>query len=270
MNDPDHTQISEPVLSILLPVRDETINLKVMLKLLAAGLEVSHELLVIYDDPDDESVPVVQQMQPKYETLQLIYNSSGRGVRNAITAGVNAARGNYVVIICADDVGPVLALEDMLDLMDQGCEFVSGTRYRLGGRRFGGSAIGAFLSRLANSLMWKISGLALSDGTTGLKMFRRPLFEKFKLASEPVGWVVTFEMAIKAQLLGLKLGEVPIVAIDRLYGGKSTFQLRSWFVEYFKWFVWGSIKLHKYNQEYGKPLVFQPVKSVNSAPESKN
>jgi hypothetical protein len=46
-------------------------------------------------------------------------------------------------------------------------------------------------------------------------------------------------MAIKAQLAGLQLGEVPIVSIDRLYGGKSTFRVGPWTLEYFRWFVWG-------------------------------
>ncbi|KPK77672.1 MAG: hypothetical protein AMJ79_02380 [Phycisphaerae bacterium SM23_30] len=37
----------------------------------------------------------------------------------------------------------------------------------------------------------------------------------------------------------LKLGEVPIISIDRLYGGKSTFRLGPWFLEYLRWFLWG-------------------------------
>ena len=59
------------------------------------------------------------------------------------------------------------------------------------------------------------------------------------LKARPVGWAVAFEMGIKAQLAGLKLGEVPIVSIDRLYGGKSTFKLGPWTAEYLRWFLWG-------------------------------
>ncbi len=216
-----------------------------MLKLLTAGVEVSHELLVVYDDPKDSSVPIVQQLQPKLENVKLVYNNYGRGVHNAFRAGIEAARGQYILIACADDVGPILVIDDMLDLMARGCSFVSGTRYRFGGRRLGGSAIGGFLSRTANYLMWKISGSAFSDATTGLKMFPRDVFSRLQLTSRPVGWVVTFEMAIKAQLLGLQLGEVPIISVDRLFGGKSTFQLGPWFVEYLKWFLWGTVQLHK-------------------------
>jgi hypothetical protein len=39
--------------------------------------------------------------------------------------------------------------------------------------------------------------------------------------------------------MGLRLGEVPLVSIDRLFGGKSSFRLGPWLVEYLRWFVWG-------------------------------
>jgi hypothetical protein len=70
-------------------------------------------------------------------------------------------------------------------------------------------------------------------------MFRPELFDRMQLQARPIGWAVAFEMGIKVQLAGLKLGEVPIVSIDRLYGGKSTFVLGPWVAEYLRWFVWG-------------------------------
>jgi hypothetical protein len=53
-------------------------------------------------------------------------------------------------------------------------------------------------------------------------------------------------MSIKAQLAGLRLGEVPIVSIDRLYGGTSTFRVGPWTAEYFRWFRWGVRELRKH------------------------
>jgi hypothetical protein len=70
-------------------------------------------------------------------------------------------------------------------------------------------------------------------------MFRRELFGRFDLTDQGRGWSFAFEMAIKAQLLGLSLGEVPIVSIDRLFGGRSTFKPAPWIVAYLRWFIWG-------------------------------
>lgn len=232
-------------LSILIPVRNEGLNLKIMLKILRGIMEVPHEVLVVYDRSDDDSVPVVTALQAEYPNLRGVHNTRGRGVVNAIKAGVNVAAGQYVLIFAADEVGPVLAIEDMLVLMDQGCEFVSCTRYAHGGRRLGGSLVGGALSRLANRLFCLLAGCVFTDSTTGIKMFRRAVFDELHLEAPPVGWAVTFEMAMKAQLAGLRLGEVPIISIDRLYGGASTFRLGPWVIAYLKWFVWGAIQLRR-------------------------
>ena len=232
-------------LSILLPVRNEGINLRIMVKLLKAMVEVSHELLIVYDTPDDDSIAVIRNMQKQWANLRLVHNERGRGVINAIRAGVDAAVGDYVLLFAADEVGPLLAVEDMLELMNEGCDLVSCSRYAHGGRRLGGSVIGGVLSRFANRLFHRLAGCVLSDATTGIKLFRRSLFSTLNLEARPVGWAVTFEMAMKAQFAGWKLGEVPIISIDRLYGGKSTFRLGPWTAEYLRWFVWGWRHLHR-------------------------
>lgn len=233
------TSPDSPILSIVMPVRNEGINLKIMLKILRAVVDATHEVIVVYDSEGDDSVPVVESMMPGYPELRLILNTRGRGVLNALSAGIANARGKYVLIFAADEVGPVLAIDDMMALLDEGCDFVSCTRYAHGGRRLGGSWIGGKLSRAANRWFCRLSGLGLTDATTGIKMFRREVFAMLDLQARPIGWAVTFEMAIKAQLAGLALGEVPIVSIDRLYGGKSTFVLGPWFAEYLRWFLWG-------------------------------
>jgi dolichol-phosphate mannosyltransferase len=232
-------------LTILMPVRNEGSNLRVTLKVLTALVDVPHEVLVVYDSPEDDSVPVVKGLQKAYPQFRLIHNNLGNGVKNAICAGVTAARAEIVVIMLADDIGPMTGIIDMLALMDDGCEFVSCTRYAHGGGRLGGSRIGFVLSRSANWLFHHLAGCVLSDATTGIKMFRRSAFADYSLESRPVGWAVVFEMAIKAQDMGLRLGEVPIVSIDRLFGGKSTFRVLPWIKEYMRWFLWGMMHLHR-------------------------
>ena len=228
-----------PVLTILMPVKNDGLNLTIMLKILKAVVDVPHEVLVVVDRADDDSLTVVDTMSPEYPTIRAVHNTLGAGIVNALRVGVSQARGTYVLIFAADEVGPVLAIDDMIALMEQGCDFVSCTRYAYGGRRLGGSWIGGMLSRLANWLFCRLSGCRLTDATTGIKMFRPELFEQLHLEARPIGWAVAFEMGIKAQLAGLKLGEVPIVSIDRLYGGKSTFVLGPWASEYLRWFLWG-------------------------------
>lgn len=244
-------------LSILMPVRNEGVNIRIMLKILKAVIDVPHEVLIVYDDPNDDAVPTVNVMQGDYPAARLIHNALGRGVNNAIKSGVAASRGEYILLFAVDEVGPVLAIEDMMALMREGCDMVSCTRYAYGGRRLGGSLAGGLLSRTANSLFHMLSGASFTDGTTGIKMFRKELFDKLSIESGPVGWAVVFEMAIKAQMADARFGEVPIVSIDRLYGGKSTFSLGPWFREYLRWFFWGIGHLRRSNKG-GKAIVRIP------------
>jgi dolichol-phosphate mannosyltransferase len=230
---------NSPAFTILLPVRNEEMNLRVILRIIRTVLEYPHEVLVIHDTLDDKSIPIVHEAQPDYPGLRLVHNQLGPGVINAIRAGVAEARSDIITVLCADDTGPVLVLDDMFALMREGCGFVSCTRYAYGGRRLGGSRIGGILSRTANWLFHHIARSPFTDATTGLKMFRREVFENLRLESRPIGWAVAFEMTIKAQYLGVALGEVPLVSIDRLFGGQSTFRLGPWLGEYLRWFFWG-------------------------------
>src|ERR1700731_1476600 len=95
-------------LSIFLPVRNEGINLRIMVKLLKAVVEVPHELLIVYDFPEDDSINVIREMQKHSTNLRLVHNQKGPGVVNAIRTGVEAAVGDYVLLFAADEVGPLL------------------------------------------------------------------------------------------------------------------------------------------------------------------
>lgn len=223
----------KPKLSILLPIRNTGLDLPILLQILQAVLEIPHEVLVVVEA--GENLPALQTTNP----LRIVVNEAAKGIVGAIQTGVQQAQGDYVLIFAADEVGPVLALNDMLSLAENGCEFVSCTRYAHGGRRLGGSFIAGFLSWLANDLFHRWAKCQLTDATTGIKLFQREIFAKLDLQANPVGWSVAFEMSIKAQMVGLKLGEVPIISIDRLYGGESDFSLLAWVREYLRWFIWG-------------------------------
>lgn len=238
---------SRDKLSIILPVFNEPKSLKIMVQILEATLEFPHEVLVVYDFKEDTSLEAANWLKTKFNNIHLVFNDLGRGVANAIKKGISSSKGDVILIALVDEVFPIAAIEDMLKLINKGCDFVSCTRYAQGGRRLGGSFIGGTLSYIANGLFRLITGSILTDATTGLKMVRRSIFEKINIEAQ-AGWAFAFEISIKAQLLGLKLGEVPVVSIDRLFGGESTFKLGSWTKEYLRWFFWGVRRLNRFNR----------------------
>lgn len=237
--------MSETKLSIILPVRNEADSIRIAVPILEAVISVPHEILVVYDFPEDTTVPAVQELRARYRNVRPLHNTLGRGVANAIRTGVREAVGEYIALFAADDIMPVLALGGMTNLLDRGCEFVSGTRYAHGGKRYGGSKLQFLFSWTGNAVFQILSGSVLTDCTTGYKMFRRNVFDKMSIESKAVSWSVVFELGVKAQTHGLKLGEVPIISVDRLYGGVSSFALKKWLKEYFAWFWWGIKELRR-------------------------
>jgi glycosyl transferase family 2 len=103
-----------PVPSVVVPVRNDAPSVQVMVPILGAVIEVPNEVLVVYDDPEDACVPVIERLRERFPSLRGIHNDVARGLLPALRAGVAAARGQYVLIYAADEIGPVLAIERML------------------------------------------------------------------------------------------------------------------------------------------------------------
>ena len=53
------------------------------------------------------------------------------------------------------------------------------------------------------------------------------------------GGVDSSYVAYLAYKMNLKIGEVPLISVDRLFGGESTFRVGKWVHEYLKCYFWG-------------------------------
>ena len=230
----------EKKLSIILPVYNEKESLAAMVRLLNSYLKFENEILIIYDDNRDNSLEEAEILEKEFQNVKKIHNNIGKGVMNAIETGVRNSKYDYILITAVDEIFPIIAINEMLDLaINNNYDFVSGTRYSKGGKRLGGSLVGSILSRLANKIFKLLSNVPLSDCTTGIKLFKKSVWRSIKLESKPIGWAFAFELSIKTYLNGFKITEFPLKSVDRLFGGSSTFDLGPWVKEYLRWFIWG-------------------------------
>ena len=162
-----------------------------------------------------------------------------------MAAGIDKSKFENILITAVDEIFPILSIDRMLTMIvHENYEFVSGTRYKSGGKRLGGSIIGHILSITANKSFSLLTNFPLSDLTTGIKMFKKSFFKEIKISSNPIGWVFAFELTIKAYIMNLKIGEVPLISVDRIFGGQSTFRLGKWVKEYLKCYLWGLKKIY--------------------------
>ena len=236
----------EKKLSIILPVYNEKESLGIMVRLLKSSLNFENEILIIYDNLNDNSYSESKKLEKELSNIRVIHNDIHPGVKFAIDKGVREAKYEIIFITAVDEIFPIIAIEDMIKLiLENNYQFVSGTRYSKGGMRLGGSFLGSILSKFANKLFKLLTNFPLSDCTTGIKMMKKEVWEKIKLDSKAIGWAFAFELTIKAFLDGYKVNEVPLKSVDRLFGGSSTFKPWPWIKEYLKWFLWGLFKVRK-------------------------
>jgi glycosyltransferase involved in cell wall biosynthesis len=137
----------EKKLSIILPVYNERESLSLMIKILNSTLEFKNEIIIVYDNEDDNSIPVAKKLQKQFNNIILVHNKFGTGVKFAIKAGIEKSQFDNILITAVDEIFPVLSVDRMLTmLVNENYDFVSGTRYSKGGKRLGGSLIGHFFS----------------------------------------------------------------------------------------------------------------------------
>ena len=236
-------------ISIILPVYNEKESLNIMVRLLNSTLKIKNEILIVHDTLNDNSLVAAQILEKEFSNIRIIHNKIGPGVKNAVSAGIKIAKYDVILITAVDEIFPIIAIEKMLDeIIMFNRDFISGTRYSNNGARLGGSLIGSILSRTANKIFNILSNIPLTDCTTGIKMFKKKLWNDIDLVSSPIGWAFAFELSIKAYIQNYRISEVPIKSVDRLFGGSSSFKIGPWIKEYLKWFVWGLVQTSKFKK----------------------
>ena len=117
-----------PELSIVLPVYNEGEAVEPVLRGLSAGVSTPHELVVVYDFDEDTTVPVVIRLAAEIPNLRSLRNDLGRGVLNAMKAGIAGTHGPYVLISMADGSDEPRVVDAMVELARDGADIVAASR----------------------------------------------------------------------------------------------------------------------------------------------
>ena len=224
-------------ISVILPVFNEGENITKQIFALEKDLKNPHEILIVYDFNEDNTIPFAQKLCKKYKTVQLVKNIFGRGVINAVKTGIKNAKGEVVVIMPADLADDPNTINRMFEKISRGYDIVCATRYSKGGKKIGGEYLKTTLSRFAGLMTPLLLGIPTTDISNGFKMYKRGVLDRIKIESAG-GWEYSCEIVIKAHHSGFKIGEVPAIWRDRTRG-KSKFKLLKWLPKYIRWYLYG-------------------------------
>ena len=224
-----------PELSIVLPVYNEGEAVEPILRALAGSVQTSHELIVVYDFDEDTTVPVVARLASDIPELRGHRNDLGRGVLNAMKAGIATTRGRYVLISMADGSDEPHLVDAMVALARDGADVVAASRYMPGGRQLGGPLLKRLLSRTAGLSLHRLAGVPTHDATNNFKLYSRRFLDSVTIESR-AGFELALELTVKATLAGRRIAELPTTWRDRT-AGQSNFRLRKWLPQYLRWYV---------------------------------
>jgi len=197
--------IVEPELTVLMPCLDEARTVAVCVRKAldvcrAAG--ISAEILVADNGSKDGSDELARAVGAR------VIHVAEKGYGAALRAGIEQARGRYVVMGDADDSYEFEDVPRFLDRLRQGDELVMGSRFR--GKIYPGAM--PFLHRFLGNpvLTWILNlffGAGITDAHCGMRGFSRESIRKLHLRSS--GMEFASEMVIRAAQEKIRIGEVP-------------------------------------------------------------
>lgn len=222
------------MLAIVLPVYNEGEAVEPVLRAMSAGVTTPHELVVVYDFDGDTTVPVIARLAGEIPGLRGLRNDLGRGVLNAMKAGIAGTDAPYVLISMADGSDEPHIVDAMVALARSGADIVAASRYMRGGGQVGGPLLKRLMSRAAGLTLHWFAGVPTHDPTNNFKLYSRGFLDAVTIEST-AGFELALELTVKATLMGRKVAEVPTTWRDRT-AGQSNFKLRKWLPHYLHWY----------------------------------
>ena len=226
--------MSEPLTSLVVPVFNEADNIVEFLRDVEREVNEAHEILIVYDFPEDSTLPAVAAMQPPCAAVRLVHNTLGRGVLNALKAGFQASRGDVMVVMMADRSDEPRDVAPLTRLVREGADVAAGSRYMRGGKQEGGPWLKRTLSRLAGVSLHYFAGLPVHDATNNFRAYSRRVVEQIPIEGE-VSFALALELTLKAHWRGWRVAETPTTWRDRT-AGQSRFRLWAWMPHYLHWY----------------------------------
>ncbi len=206
--------------SIVIPARDEEGCIASTVKHLHLELElrgVPHEIIVVDDGSSDNTWSILQAEAKNIPELKPVQNPGPHGFGRAITYGLDAMKGDAVVVMMADESDDCRDVVRYWEKLNEGYDCVFGSRFQRGGGVIDYPPIKMFLNRLANAFVRMLFNHGLNDTTNAFKAYRREVIAGIRPILSP-HFNITVELPLKAIVRGYSYAVIPITWRNRRHG----------------------------------------------------
>jgi len=235
----------EPRVSVVIPAYMEGDTIGACLDRILESVTLSHEILIVVDDPDDSTCAAVAKGFADVPAVHVVVNDYGRGPANAIRYGIDHASAQVIVVTMADGSDDPRLIDDLTRLVERGVVVAAASRYSPGGQQVGGPVLKGLLSRAAGRSLQMFARVGTRDATNSFKAYSREFVREVGVDSRN-GFEIGLELTAKARRLRRPVAEIPTIWLDRA-AGVSNFKVAAWIPSYLHWyrFAFGpSLDLH--------------------------
>ncbi len=205
------------MLSIIIPVRDESESLKGIMKHYSRNLtNLEYEILIVNDFSEDNTLEKAKKLF-KNENFKILDNKK-KGLGGAINLGVKEARGEYIAIMMADYSDDINDLIKYHSLIKTG-EFdaILGSRFMKKSKVLNYPLQKLVLNRVFNYFVCLIFWNSYNDYTNAFKIYKKKtLLEISPLISESFN--IFLEIPLKIISRNYKYKIIPINWTGRMKG----------------------------------------------------
>jgi len=211
---------------IVLPTYNERENI---LKLVPQIEEVcqknnlSNFLVIVDDNSPDGTGRLADQFAEQYGNIRVLHRPGKSGIGSAYKEGFRIAidelAAGVIFEMDADLSHNPEFIPGFIRKLGEGFDAVVGSRYIPGGRIEGWGVYRRLVSGGANLLARLLVGIKIHDVTSGYRAFKTDLLRSINYQSvKSEGYAFQIEMIYLCQKAGFRVGEEPIIFIDRKIG----------------------------------------------------
>jgi glycosyltransferase involved in cell wall biosynthesis len=203
------TIATKHTVSLVVPARDEARNIPWVFEQIPRCVD---EVVLVDGSSLDATVTVAEHCLPTVRSVK----QSAPGKGNALRTGFAAATGEYIVMMDADGSMWPGEIPHYLHFLDNGYDFVKGSRCIAGGGSLDLTRIRSLGNRALLTVVNRLYDATLTDLCYGYCAFRRDFLDALDLRSS--GFEIEAEMIAHALRSGLRIAEVPSLELPRRSG----------------------------------------------------
>jgi dolichol-phosphate mannosyltransferase len=206
---------------VVMPTYNEAVNLATNVPAVLAQ-DPRIDVLVVDDASPDGTGDVADGIAAEDSRVHVVHREGKQGLGSAYLRGFTWGLEHgyaFLLEMDSDHSHDPKYLPDLLSAVEEDFDLVIGSRYVSGVNVINWPMSRLLLSWFANKYARVVTGLPLSDATAGFKCFRREVLEAIDFGKVgSTGYAFQIEMDFRAWKKGFRVGEVPIVFVDRLEG----------------------------------------------------